>query len=279
VRRVTEEMTERLRDVSPDFDTFLEGSALATAAEVALREDRMRPNEPVSLARREELAARLGDLPADRRQQLIDVLGRYNLALDSLHVTDEQLVPRVSARSILARVVGILVAVVLLAPLALAGVLINAIPAALVAVAGLAVREPVTKGTVRLLVGLVVFPLTWLAVSWLDVGSAAIASLLKVVTFPLSPIVDTVFGREGFWPSLLVFISAPVFGFCAIYLLDRVFALIREWYGWHAVVARRGQLAEVMTHRAALVGDVHRLAADEVMPATAEPAAEPSVRR
>lgn len=122
VRVVTDEMAARLRDVSPDFETFLEGSALALAAEVALRGELSRPREPVPLARREELAARLGDLPAT---------------------------------------------------------------------------------------------------------------------------------------------SAPIFGLCAVYLLDRVFVLVSEWYGWHAVVARRAQLEEVMADRAELVADVRRFAADE----------------
>jgi 1-acyl-sn-glycerol-3-phosphate acyltransferase len=262
VRRVTDEIGERLQAVSPDFDSFLEGTGLAMAAEVTLREEVEQPRQPVPLADREALAARLGDLPDDDRHALLDELGRYALALDALHVSDEQLVPRVTTRAIVRRLVLLAIAVAVLAPFAVAGVFINAIPAIIVAVAGLAVKTPVTKGTVRILVGLVVFPLTWMLLAWFDVGHAIISTLLAAITFPLTPVVDVVFdGRDGFWSSLLVFVTAPVFGLCAIYLLDRVFALISEWYGWHAVVARRGQLEEVMRHRAALVDRVRRLTA------------------
>jgi 1-acyl-sn-glycerol-3-phosphate acyltransferase len=260
VRLLTEEIRSRLQDVSPDFDSLLEGAALTLAAEVVLRTGLSRHREPVSLARREALAARLGDLPAEDREQITDAFGRYNVVLDLIHVDDDQLVPRTDARSVLRRVVGILVAVVVLAPLALAGVLINAIPAVIVALAGVAVRAPVTKGTVRLLVGLVVFPATWLALAWFDVGAAWVASLLAALTFPLGPLVDAVFqGRDGFWPSLLVFVTAPIFGFCAIYLLDRSFALVREWLAWHALVARRAQVDDVLAHRAGVVTTVQRL--------------------
>jgi 1-acyl-sn-glycerol-3-phosphate acyltransferase len=262
VRRVTEEIGERLQAVSPDFDSFLEATGLATAAEVTLREEVSQPREPVPLADREAVAARLADLPDPERGALLDELGRYVLALDALHVSDEQLVPRVTTRAVVRRLILLVIAVAVLAPFAVAGVFVNAIPAAIVAVAGLAVKTPVTKGTVRLLVGIVVFPLTWLVLAWLDVGDAVLASLLAALTFPLTPIVDVVFdGRSGFWSSLLVFVTAPIFGFCAIYLIDRVFALIGEWYGWHAVVARRGQLEEVFRQRETLVDNVRRLTA------------------
>jgi glycerol-3-phosphate O-acyltransferase / dihydroxyacetone phosphate acyltransferase len=270
VRRVTDEIGERLQAVSPDFDSFLDGTGLAMAAEVSLREEVEQPRQPVPLADREMLAARLADLPDGERNAVLDELGRYALALDALHISDEQLVPRVTTRAIVRRLVLLAIAVAVLAPFAVAGVFINAVPAVIVAVAGLAIRTPVTKGTVRLLVGLVVFPLTWALLAWFDVGDA-IASLLAALTFPLTPVVDLVFdGRQGFWSSLLVFVTAPIFGLCAIYLLDRVFALISEWYGWHAIVARRGQLEEVMRHRAALVDHVRRLTAQ------AAPAAAPA---
>ena len=276
VRRITDEIGERLQAVSPDFDTFLEGAGLATAAEITLREDVERPRQPVPLARREALAARLADLPSGQRDEVLDQVGRYSLALNGLHLDDEQLVPRLTTRAVLRRVILLLLAVVVLAPFAVAGVLINAVPTVIVAVAGLAVRTPVTKGTVRLLVGLVVFPLTWLLLAWFDVGDALIGSLLAALTFPLTPVADLVFdGRQGFWASLLVFVTAPIFGLCAIYLLDRVVALVREWLGWHAVVARRGQLEELLQQRASVVATVRRAVDADgraTEPATARPA-------
>ena len=246
VRALTGEITERLRAVSPDFDTFLDGAAFSWAADIALREGMRRPQESVPLATREPLAARLAKSDPDERRHLTGSLGRYSLALDALGVTDEELVPRPTPTSLFKRALWLAVGVVLLAPFAIAGVLINAVPAVLVLVAGLAVKSPVTKGTMRILVAIVVFPLTWLAVSWFDVGGAVIPEALAAFTFPLSPLIELVFdGRSGFWASLLVFVTAPLFGLSAIWILEWVVGLVRLARGWYAVyaasrAARRG---------------------------------------
>jgi glycerol-3-phosphate O-acyltransferase / dihydroxyacetone phosphate acyltransferase len=261
VRALTSEITERLRAVSPDFETFLDGAAFSWAADIALREGVSRPQESVPLAKREPLAARLARSEPDDRARLSGELGRYSLALDALGVTDEELVPRPTPTSLFKRAVWLAVGVILLAPFAIAGFLINAIPALLVVVAGLSVKSPVTKGTVRILVGIIVFPLTWLLVAWFDVGGAVIPEVLAALSFPLSPIIAVVFdSRAGFWAGLLVFVTAPLFGLCAIWILEWLVGLVRLARGWYAVYARRAQLEEVMTQRDGLVEEVRRAA-------------------
>ena len=263
VRALTAAITERLRAVSPDFDTFLDSAAFSWAADIALREGMDRPQQSVPLAQREPLAARLARSDADERARLTGELGRYSLALDALGVTDEELVPQTTPTSLFKRAVWLAIGVVLLAPFAIAGFLINAVPALLVVVAGLTVKSPVTKGTVRILVAIIVFPLTWLLVAWFDVGGAAIAEVLAALSFPLSPLIDVVFdNRSGFWAGLLVFVTAPLFGLCAIWILEWLVGLVRLARGWYAVYARRAQLEEVMTQRAGLVDQV-RIAAGQ----------------
>ena len=97
VRALTAAITERLRAVSPDFDTFLDSAAFSWAADIALREGMERPQQSVPLAQREPLAARLARSDADERARLSGELGRYSLALDALGVTDEELVPQADA--------------------------------------------------------------------------------------------------------------------------------------------------------------------------------------
>ena len=181
VRALTNEITERLRAVSPDFETFLDGAAFSWAVDIALREGMSRPQESVPLVQREPLAARLARSDADERARLSGELGRYSLALDALGVTDEELVPQPTPASLFTRAVWLAIGVLLLAPFAIAGFLINAVPALLVVVAGLAVKSPVTKGTVRILVAIIVFPLTWLLVAWFDVGGAVISEVLAAL--------------------------------------------------------------------------------------------------
>ena len=145
-------------------------------------------------------------------------------------------------RACFAGVLWLAIGVLLLAPFAIAGVLINFIPATHRArgrpprpVAGdegdrsLARRRSWSS------------PLTWLAVAWFDVGGAFIAGVLTALTFPLSPLIDVVFdGRAGFWPSLLVFVTAPIFGLCAILILEWAVGLFRMARGWFAVYAAAG---------------------------------------
>ena len=114
-----------------------------------------------------------------------------------------------------------------------------------------------TKGTVRVLVGLVVFPLTWLVVAWLDVGSSAVASVMQTVSFPLSPLLDhAVDGRGGFWWSVVVFLVCPLLGAMALFVIGTAKSLWHAWRSWRAVLDRRGQLAELRLVRAAVVAAV-----------------------
>ncbi len=141
--------------------------------------------------------------------------------------------------------------VVVLAPFALAGLFTNLVPAVAVLVAGLVPRAPVSKGTIRLLVAAVVFPATWLAIAVWDVGAGPMADTLRNLAFPLQPVLDGAYGtRQGFWPSLFVFLSIPVLGFLALLFVERAWALARDWRAWQARVDRRGQLGAVLDKRA-----------------------------
>ena len=83
-----------------------------------------------------------------------------------------------------------------------------AIPAALVALTGLIVKAPVSKGTYRALVGLVAFPVAWVT-----------AAVLRT---------------DGFLPVLLVTIGGAVGAIAAILLVERAFALTRMLFRWQA---------------------------------------------
>jgi hypothetical protein len=211
-------------------------------------------------------------------------MARYQLVLADLRLHDEDVARSIGARALARRVAVLVAAVVLLAPLALAGVLANLVPVTLVVVAGLVPHAPVTKGTVRLLVALVAFPATWLAIAWFDVGGAAIADVTRVVTFPIQPLLDgSLANRSGFLPSLVVFVAAPVFGLVALFVIDEARQLVSAWQSWRTVVDRRGQLDELRALRAVVldrIDDVVRQAPDSAAvppgtPVASEVAAAP----
>ena len=158
VQALTGEITERLRGchrTSTRSSTALRSRGLRTSPSAKGCAGRKRA---CRWRTREPLAARLAKSDPDERRHLTGSLGRYSLALDALGVTDEELVPRPTPISLFKRALWLAVGVFLLAPFAIAGVLINAVPAVLVLLAGLAVKSPVTKGTMRILVAIVVLP-------------------------------------------------------------------------------------------------------------------------
>lgn len=256
VHRLTEDIGEAIADLSPDYESRLEAGGLGRAAEVTLRDG----HRPVLLAERERLARKLADLDDGPRQRVIDEVARYELAMDLVGVSDPAINPVPTTRSLLVRLLKLAIPMVLVAPFAVAGFFVNLVPALLIWLVGRAVTVPVTKGTVRVLVGIVAFPLTWLALAAWDVGGGVLEGLLRAVTFPLSPVLDAIVeDRGGFWPSLLVFLCCPLFGLAALWLLDHLHGLLRSWADWRAVGNRRGQLPDVLALRRELVDEVSAL--------------------
>ena len=260
----------RLRAVSPDFASLDEALALGGAAKVALRARVADPRRPVPLAASAPIARSLVRAGQAARTPVVDAMARYQLVLADLRLHDEDVARSIGARALARRVAVLVAAVVALAPLALAGVLANLVPVALVVVAGLVPHAPVTKGTVRLLVALVAFPATWLAIAWFDVGGAAIADVTRVLTFPIQPLLDgSLADRSGFLPSMVVFVAAPVFGLVALFVIEEARQLVSAWQSWRTVVDRRGQLDELRALRAVVldrVVDVVPQVADSAVP-------------
>lgn len=255
VRALTEAVRAGLAAVSPDFDTLLDAVEMRRAADVALRgEAGLAPLAEVPLADREALAKALDDLPPERRDPIATAAAEYELLLSAVAIDDDHLQPKVGLRDLVIRLVATAVLVVVLAPLALVGVAVNLVPALLVVLAGTAARAPVSKGTNRVLVGVVAFPLTWALLAIYDIGGGWVSRAIDALTLPLDPALQWVFGgRGGLGPSLAVFVAAPVLGLLAVWLMER---LARLWATVRAVasnVNRRGQIDELLAKRRELV--------------------------
>ncbi|MFN8017194.1 MAG: 1-acyl-sn-glycerol-3-phosphate acyltransferase [Acidimicrobiales bacterium] len=261
VRALTEQVRAGIAKVSPDFPDLIAAVEMRRAADVALRTDDMAALGKVSLARSEQLAQRLDRLPPDQREPIATAAAEYALLLDAVGIGDDYLVPRLSARALVGRAIATLAYVLVLLPFALVGVVVNAIPALLVAIAGLAATAPVSKGTNRVLVGLVAFPLTWYLVAAHDVGTSMIGQATAAVTMPLDPAVDQLFGgRSGFGASLVVFLASPICGLLAAWLAERIHRLWRTFRALATNLNRRGQVDALRARRAELVAMVRAAA-------------------
>ncbi|MCU1372586.1 MAG: hypothetical protein JWO77_3780 [Ilumatobacteraceae bacterium] len=254
---LTDVIRAELAATAPDYDTLLDAVEMRRAADVVLRTHGVAPMAEVSLAQREQLAKDLDRLPDDERDPIARAAAEYELLLGAVRISDRYLAPRVTVRDLVVRLAITAVYVVLLAPFALVGIAVNLIPTLLVVLAGLAAKAPVSKGTNRVLVGFVAFPATWFALAVFDVGSSWVSDVLSLFTWPLSPEIDWVFGSRGGWgASLLVFVTCPVFGLLGVWLAEQIIRLYRCWRAVSTSLNRRGQLADLLERREALVARV-----------------------
>ena len=88
------------------------------------------------MADQDALARSLSAASAEPRRQVVDAIARYQLALHRLRLEDADLVPAVGSRTIVRRLLLLVVTLDVFAPLAVAGAMINAIPTLIVVVAG-----------------------------------------------------------------------------------------------------------------------------------------------
>lgn len=260
VRALTERLDVALRRVTPDFASLTDAVALGAAARIVESIDAAprRPSQARELARAQRLAGR------DRAtvDRVVDTVARYHLLLGSVRLTDHDIAAGTGLRSITRHALGLAVLLVVLAPFAAAGLVANALPALVVIVAGLVPRAPVSKGTVRVLVAAVAFPLTWLAIATWDVGEGLVGDLARAATVPIDPLLDLAFdGRGGFGPGLVAFVLLPLLGAAALVLVERSGAFVRDLLVWRTLVDRRGQLDAVRAARAEVV-EVTRAASE-----------------
>ena len=223
-RALTATVRRRLAETTPRYADVLDRAMLSRAADVRLRTDLERPDRIVPLASREGLAQAIADAPDAARRDVLDALGTYQVQLDLLRLRDEQLVPRVNATWLLRRALGLTAYLTVLGIVMVFGIMVNIVPTVLTALAGRRPEAPVTKGTVRVLTALLVFPLTW------------------IVLAVLAPV-------DGFLPTSAVVVACPIAGGVAVGGLERAVALVRAWTGWLGLRNARGLLDRIHATR------------------------------
>jgi glycerol-3-phosphate O-acyltransferase/dihydroxyacetone phosphate acyltransferase len=157
VRELTATITASLEDVSPSFTSVDERELLRAAANTE-REAEDGKHIP-SFGEIEVVARRLAAAPASARARVVEAYERYATRLQLVGISDSQLS---SNRVPLSRLAMSALALVFAGSLLMTVTLIN-LPAAFIVVISTAlVRSTATKGTVRLLVGLVAGLATWI---------------------------------------------------------------------------------------------------------------------
>ncbi len=166
---LTARITASLQAVSPDFADVEEREILRASARM-VQSDAGNP----SFADTEVVARRLATAPTEERRAIVEAYRTFAARLQLIGIAGDQLRPeRVSPL----RVVLSVLALFLGGSVVVTATLIH-LPAILVVTVGTGlVRSTATKGTVRLLLGLVTMLLTWtIAGMWLGDGWSAVVS-------------------------------------------------------------------------------------------------------
>jgi glycerol-3-phosphate O-acyltransferase/dihydroxyacetone phosphate acyltransferase len=251
VRALTDRLQRDLEALTPDFDTTEDALALVDAASITLTGDDAAapPMSQVAATSR-----RLAAVDPPRREALVSLVARYRMLLSFVGLDDEHIVRRIGLTDLARRIIVLGVLVVVLAPLALAGLFANLVPTVLVLVVGLIPTAPVSKGTLRLAVALVAYPVTWAVLAGQDATSGWLGDLARRVTAPVNILLGPLpSDRVGWVANLVVLVAVPVLGAVALVLLERIRALIVSVVRWRTLLDRRGQLDEVRSRRADVV--------------------------
>jgi 1-acyl-sn-glycerol-3-phosphate acyltransferase len=173
---LTARITEALEQVSPQFSSLDEREVLRAAAEEE-RSDATGHVE-VSFGDAEVVARRLAAAEPADRQRVIDAYRDFATRLQLVGISARELRPRrVSTGRLVLSAVALFLAGSLIVPVTLIH-----LPAVLIVVVGTGlVRSTATKGTVRMLLGLITLVATWtVAGMWLADGWAAVAAGVAV---------------------------------------------------------------------------------------------------
>lgn len=190
VQRLTEEMELRLRLAAPDFEDWRTARSLSEAAAISLRTGRRK--DVVGHADRERMARLLDAADEERRTGVVGAVESYQRELDGVGVSDAVLVSELNdARKFSWFLLRTLVVGLLLLPFAIVGLVVNAIPMAIVWLVGRLRVSDAMMATVKPMAALFVFLLTWgawVVWAWLQIspaGAAAAALLMPVYLFAL----------------------------------------------------------------------------------------------
>jgi glycerol-3-phosphate O-acyltransferase / dihydroxyacetone phosphate acyltransferase len=231
VRALTSEIEQQLRELAPLYHDELEGGVLGRAADIGLREPQQPPTREVRLAARETLARRLATAPALQRQRLHDSLARYELHRALAGLRDAEVLTDRSTGQAVRLLALTLLRLVLTAPFAIVGAVINAVPYWAVHWTGRFIHDPALRASARLLAGVLLFPSAWILAAWLAPWNV-------------------------WWARALTIALAPVLGLIAVRALERAIDLARAWHGWITQIERRPHLDRLREERRRLVEQI-----------------------
>lgn len=262
VRAFTDHLQARIESLTPHFASTEDYLALTAAAQINLRTDVQR-DRPPPMADVAADARTLSRVDAPRRATLVSLVARYEMLRGFVGLDDATVVRGVNLRALSRRVALLVAVIVVLSPLAVAGLFANLVPLLLVTVAGMLPKAPVSKGTIRVLVAVVTFPAMWLLLALSDAGTGALGNLARAVTLPVNALLGPLpSDRAGVLAAIVVLAAVPLMGIFAVLVISQARALLGAVLRWRTLLDRRGQLDTVRARRDDVVAATRELLHD-----------------
>jgi glycerol-3-phosphate O-acyltransferase / dihydroxyacetone phosphate acyltransferase len=227
VRRLTDLVARRLEAVSLDYRDAAEMDACNLAARVALRPVGASVDERTALSAVEDVADRLAAVTRVRGSGILLAAETYREALEANAISDAAVAQAAAGRFHRRHRAGAVLTLALV-PAAIVGGAVNAVPAVAVSTAGRPAMAPVTRATVKFLLALVAFPLTWAIWAWLASGRVA-------------------------HPWVVTALAGPACGLAALWVADRLRRGRRARLDLRRLAGVRSSLEDLLTRRAELV--------------------------
>jgi glycerol-3-phosphate O-acyltransferase/dihydroxyacetone phosphate acyltransferase len=230
VLALTAAVEDRLADAAVDYEDAEQRAELRFAASVALRWSEGDPRGRPPVGEIERLADELADAPDPVERSVRETAVAYREALAAAAVSDAVVVPGAEpafrARSRAGRILTLV-----LAPLAVVGIVANALPAAGVYLAGRRPSTPVTHATTKFLVGISLFAVNLAVLRWRVLDGAP-------------------------RPWLLSLAVGPICGLAALWVVGRLIRARRARLGFRRLAAAAGALEDLRARRVRLVDAV-----------------------
>jgi 1-acyl-sn-glycerol-3-phosphate acyltransferase len=204
VASLTARIRERLAAVAPDYGSLIRERTMMLAASIRVRSSMTKAFDEPSMSSLRSVAQRLARVTEGAGDAPFVETGGYQLALTASGLEDHQVQPTPSARDLAAITVRKALIVLVISPLALLGLAINLAGIMLVILVGAFVKEPVSKGTARVITGLVVFPALWIGIAianeqywWLALIIEAIGLVFLLLL--ATQVIDLFEAASGWW--------------------------------------------------------------------------------
>ena len=239
VRAFTEDLAAQLHTVSPTYSSWAQADLLSRIAEVVVRAPGDRLPSDVEMADQVSVAARLTAVQQTvggaALERLFASFETYERDLSLLGLNDSQVVAQYSRRRLRLALMWSILKVVVALPFAAVGVVVHLLPFQVIKQVAKKPTNEGIKATVKLL--------------------GCFASFVTVYA-----LVGLVVGRVyGPWAGFIAALAAPLCGYVAVRLIERVTRIGGVMEGYRTVKVRRDVLDSVLAHRQTVMTDARNV--------------------